>query len=314
MVAAKGCPGPRRTDESIEVEMDLGGVSVAAVTRPMAELGEGPVWDARSDTLVFVDIAAGSIHRLDPARRTLSTVQVGQEVGAAIPRAAGGLVVAMRDGIGILDGQSGHVDVFAAIEADEPRNRMNDAACDPQGRLWAGTMAFDFAEGAASLYRVAADRSVTRVLSEVTISNGLGWSPAGDTMYYIDSATYGVDRFRFDVQTGDISDRERLITFPPEAGMPDGLTVDAEGGIWVALFGGGAVRRFHPDGTEWGTVELPVTQVTSACFGGPSLSDLYITSAATGLDPRARSEQPLAGATFVCRPGVVGLPAEPFAG
>jgi sugar lactone lactonase YvrE len=204
--------------------------------------------------------------------------------------------------------------VFAPIEADKPGNRMNDATCDPQGRLWAGTMAFDFQAGAASLYRIDAEHAVTRVLPDLTISNGMGWSPAGDVMYFIDSTTYGVDAFPFDAASGELGTRERLITFSVDEGMPDGLTVDAEGGIWVALFGGGEVRRYRPDGGSWGTIELPVTQVTSACFGGPTLQDLYITSAAVQLDAEALARQPLAGATFVCRPGVTGLPTNVFAG
>ncbi len=222
--------------------------------------------------------------------------------------------MAMRDGIGTIEAGSEQVKIIAAIEADDPSTRMNDAACDPGGRLWAGTMAFDFAPAAASLYRVDTDGSWTRVLADVTISNGIGWSPAGDVMYFIDTPTYGVDRFRFDPDSGDISERERLITLPEDGGMPDGLTVDAEGGIWVALFGGAAVRRFHPDGAAWGRIELPVSQVTSVCFGGATLEDLYITSAAAGLDAPTLAQQPLAGATFVCRPGVAGLPTNRFGG
>jgi sugar lactone lactonase YvrE len=299
---------------STEVEMDVEGVAVSAIAGIRADLGEGPSWDARTGTLLFVDISAGRIYRHDPGLGSQDTVEVGQEVGAAIPRSAGGLVVAMRDGIGLLPDGSTQVEVIVPIEADNPGNRMNDATCDPQGRLWAGTMAFDFEEGAASLYRVDANRTATRMLSDLTISNGMGWSPAGDVMYFIDSTTYGVDTFRFDEASGDLGIRERLITFAVDEGMPDGLTVDAEGGIWVALFGGGEVRRYRPDGSPWGAIKLPVTQVTSACFGGPALQDLYITSAAAQLDAEALARQPLAGATFVCRPGVAGLPTNMYSG
>jgi sugar lactone lactonase YvrE len=264
--------------------------------------------------LLFVDISAGHIYRYDPVAGSIRKTEIGQPVGAAIPRVAGGLVVAMRDGIGILSDGTDEVEVVAPVEGDKPGNRMNDATCDPQGRLWAGTMAFDFAEGAASLYRIDSDLQASLVLRDLTISNGMGWSPSGDTMYFIDSTTYAVDAMPFDGSTGEVGDRRRLISFSETDGMPDGLTVDAEGGIWVALFGGGEVRRFDPDGEAKGSIRMPVTQVTSVCFGGPTLEDLYITTAAVQLDADALALQPLAGATFVCRPGVAGLPTNLFAG
>ncbi len=294
--------------------MGLDDVKVTPVAEVGADVGEGPSWDARTGTLLFVDVSPGLIYRLDPTSGSLDKTSVGQEVGAAIPRAAGGLVVAMRDGIGFLDEGDDEVRIFAPIEGDDPGNRMNDAKCDPQGRLWAGTMAFDFSEGAASLYRVDTDHSVTRVLSGLTIANGMGWSPDGNTMYFIDSANYAVDAYQFDAATGGLGPSERLLTFAEHEGMPDGLTIDAEGDIWVALFYGGEVRCYRPDGAPRGTIRLPVKQVTSACFGGPDLADLYITSAAYALDADALRDQPLAGATFVCRPGVTGLPTNEFAG
>jgi sugar lactone lactonase YvrE len=294
--------------------MGLDDVKVSPVAEVGADVGEGPSWDARTGTLLFVDVSPGLIYRLDPTSGSLDKTSVGQEVGGVMPRAAGGLVVAMRDGIGFLDEGDDEVRIFAPIEADDPGNRMNDAKCDPQGRLWAGTMAFDFGAGAASLYRVDTDHTVTRVLPDLTIANGLGWSPAGDVMYFIDSANYGVDAYPFDPATGALGAGQRIISIPQDEGMPDGLTVDAEGGIWVALFFGGEVRRFRPDGSDWGRVKLPVNQVTSLCFGGPTLEDLYITSAAYELDEAALKEQPLAGGTFVCRPGVTGLATNEFVG
>jgi sugar lactone lactonase YvrE len=289
-------------------------VEVTPVAEVGADVGEGPSWDARTGTLLFVDVSPGLIYRLDPASGALDRISVGQEVGAAIPRARGGLAVAMRDGIGFMADGDDAVRVFAPIESDNSGNRMNDAKCDPQGRLWAGTMAFDFSEGAASLYRVDADHSVTRVLSGLTISNGMGWSPDGNTMYFIDSANYAVDAYQFDAATGGLGPSERLVTFVENEGMPDGLTIDAEGDIWVALFYGGEVRCYRPNGALRGTIKLPVKQVTSVCFGGPDLGDLYITSAAYALDADALRDQPLAGATFVCRPGVTGLATNEFVG
>jgi sugar lactone lactonase YvrE len=188
---------------------------------------------------------------------------------------------------------------------------MNDAKCDPVGRLWAGSMAFDFRPGAASLYRL--DRTgITRVLTDLTISNGLGWSPDATLMYFIDSGTNRVDVLDYDLASGTIGERRPFVTLAPSHGMPDGLAVDADGGVWVACFGTGQVRRYAPEGQLDEVLDLPVRQGTSCCFGGPDLSDLYVTSAAYRLSEADLREQPLAGSLFVCTPGVVGQPSTPF--
>lgn len=290
-----------------------GKVMVAALV--CADVGEGPCWDDRTGTLIFVDITPGIIYRLNPDTGYLASRRVGQEVGAAIPRVAGGLVVAARDGIGFLDEDvRAELVIVAPIEADNPGNRMNDAKCDPAGRLWAGTMAFDFARGAGSLYRIEGDGRPERVLSDLTISNGLGWSPSGTTMYFIDSGESAVDAFTYDPDTGTAMHRRRLVRFGRGEGMPDGLTVDADGHLWVAMFGAGLVRRFSPQGAPSGAVRLPVSQVTSVTFGGEALDTLFVTSAAYGLEPDRLAQEPLAGATFCCWPGPTGLPAVLFAG
>jgi sugar lactone lactonase YvrE len=278
------------------------------------EVGESPSWDAQAGVLRFVDVHPGVVYRYDPADGSLTSCAVGQEVGAVIVREAGGIVVAARDGIGAVDEATGRLELIAPIELDRPGSRLNDAKCDPAGRLWAGSMAFDFAPGAGSLYRVLPDHSVTRVVGEVTISNGLGWSPDGDRMYYIDTMAGGVDVFDFDLATGEVTDRRRLVSFEESDGIPDGLAVDAEGHVWVALFGGGCVRRYAPDGRLDDRLELPVSQPTCVAFGGDDLGDLYVTTAAYQLTAEQLAEQPLAGATFVCRPGVAGTPVHPFAG
>jgi sugar lactone lactonase YvrE len=201
----------------------------------------------------------------------------------------------------------------APVEADVTQNRMNDGKCDPAGRFFAGTMSFDPTPGTGAFYRLDPDLSVTRVLDGVTLSNGLDWSPHQRTLYYIDSMTQGVDAFSFDVRTGRLSDRRRLITIPADVGLPDGMTVDAEGYLWVALHGSGTVRRFSPDGSLERVVRLPVSHVTCCAFGGADYSDLYITSMTYGLEQKIRDE-PLAGSLFRCRPGVRGRPPFRFAG
>jgi sugar lactone lactonase YvrE len=191
---------------------------------------------------------------------------------------------------------------------------MNDAKCDPAGRLLAGTTAFDFSPHAAALYRVEPDWSFEEVAGGVTQSNGLAWSPGGSRMYFIDSATQGVDVFDYDAGAGSAGNRRRLVTIDRAHGIPDGMTADDQGNLWVACFGGAAVRCFSPAGEQLEEVFFPVSQVTSCAFGGPGLADLYVTSAAYRLSAGQLRKEPHAGATFVCRPGAVGLPASSFAG
>jgi sugar lactone lactonase YvrE len=205
-------------------------------------------------------------------------------------------------------------ELAAPVERDIRGNRMNDAKCDPAGRLLAGTTAFDFTPHSAALYSVGPDWSFRRIIGGVTQSNGLAWSPDGSQLYFIDSATQGVDVLDYDAGTGSIGNRRRLITIERTHGVPDGMTTDGRGNLWVACFGGAAVRCFSPAGRPLGEVRFPVTQVTSCTFGGAGLADLYVTSAAYRLSASQLQKEPHAGATFVCRPGAVGMPASSFAG
>src|SRR4051794_2665527 len=191
---------------------------------------------------------------------------------------------------------------------------MNDAKCGPAGRLFAGTTGFDFSTGSGALYRVDTDWSWQPVVGEVTTSNGTGWSPDGTLMYFIDSFAGGVDAFDYDVDSGTLQNRRRLVNIPPEDGTPDGMTVDAEGNVWVACFGAAAVRCFSPRGELLEVVDFPVSQVTSCAFGGRDLTSLFVTSACYQLTAEQQRNEPLAGTTFVCRPGVAGLPAASFSG
>jgi sugar lactone lactonase YvrE len=254
------------------------------------------------------------VHSLDVESRETETIEVGQAVGALAVRESGGLVLAVRDGFALLDRGEAEPRVIAAFELDEPRTRMNDGKCDPAGRFWAGTMDEEEREPLGSLYRLDVDGTVSRMLGGLVISNGLGWSPERSTMYHVDSPTRRVDAFDFDLRTGAIANRRTVFSFEPGAGDPDGMSVDAEGFLWVALWGGSAVRRFSPGGTLDAVVEIPASQVTSCTFGGPELDELYVTTARRGLGPDGLVSEAAAGGVFRARPGVTGQPSHRFAG
>jgi sugar lactone lactonase YvrE len=282
---------------------------VTAVAAAVASsLGEGPVWDATRGELVWVDIDRGLVHRRT-AGGTEVSVDVGQPVGCAVPRARGGLALALRDGFAVLPADGGSARLVAPVEDGRSDTRMNDGGCDSRGRFWAGTMSLAGDTRTAALYRLDADLTVTRVLPGVSVSNGLGWSPDDRLMYHVDTPRRRIDVYEYDPVVGAIGGRRAAIAVPPEHGRPDGLAIDAEGGIWVALWGGGAVQRYSADGHLESRLELPVKQVTSCCFGDSDLSTLFVTSAARGAE-----DEPLAGSLFACQPGVRGLPATPFAG
>jgi sugar lactone lactonase YvrE len=281
---------------------------VVALPAAPAELGEGPVWDAEREELLWVDIDRGLVHRRSRGRADVM-LDVGQPVGCAVPRATGGLALALRDGFALMaPGAQGAPRLVAPVEAGRPDTRMNDGACDPRGRFWAGTMSLIGDTRSAALYRLNHDLSVTRVLPGISVSNGIGWSPDGSLLYHVDSPRRRIDVYDFDVDTGGVAGRRAVVAIDSELGRPDGLTVDAEGGVWVALWGGSALHRYSPEGTLDERLGLPVSNVTSCCFGDRDLETLYVTTAARGA-----THEPLAGALFGCRPGVRGLPATPFA-
>lgn len=275
-----------------------------------AELGESPIWDADAGRLLWLDVFARRLHRLDPAREADGWVDLNDVVTAVGLRAGGGLVCASQAGFGFLDERTGAVDLVAGIERDRPDQRMNDGAVDPAGRYFAGSTTDAGVEAASALYRFDADGSLRTVVTGITESNGIDWSPDGRCMYYVDTGAQRVDAFEFDAASGELGARRVLARFPEGQGMPDGLTVDAEGCLWVAFWGGGTVRRLSPEGEELGVVRLPVSQPTSCAFGGPDLDELYITSAAIDLGG-AESQ---AGDLFVVRPGVRGLLPNRFGG
>jgi sugar lactone lactonase YvrE len=279
-----------------------------------AWLGEGPVWDDREGVLWWVDILGKSAHRTEPSSVRDEVTPVGQFVGSLALRESGGLIVAVSEGFLSLDPRTGTTELLAPVEPDDPTTRMNDGKVDPAGRFWAGTMGVDHRTGAGTLYRLDISRRVTPMVSPVTISNGLDWSLDGRTMYYIDTRTRRVDRFDFDVASGAIANRRPFIEIAEGAGSPDGMTLDEEGYLWVALWDGWGIQRYAPDGRPDLRVDVPAAETSSCAFGGPELDQLFITTAQEGFPPGGKPDQPHAGSLFVCRPGPRGRPPFRFGG
>ena len=279
-------------------------MKVEQFSEPVAFHGEGPVW---WQGLRLVDMLAGDIVALDGDGAVAGRLHVGRVAAAFRPRRSGGFVVAVERGFALVDGD-GAVEALPELWEDAGV-RMNDGATDPHGRFYCGSMAYDMSAGAGAVYRLDAGGAVSVVLSSVTCSNGLAWTPDGASAYYVDSLTYRIDVFDYD-ELG-LTGRRPFVTVAADDGMPDGLTVDREGGVWVALFGGSAVRRYGADGKLDEMLELPVSQVTACTFGGPALDELYITTSRLEVP---EGDQPEAGSVFRAKPGVAGLPPAPFEG
>ena len=277
-----------------------------------ATLGEGPVWDADAGVLWWVDIEGRRIHRFDPATGADSSIESATMVGAVAIREGGGLVAALADGIWTVDPETGAAVLFAAL-GEPPDVRSNESKCDPAGRLLVGTMAFDYLP-IGSLYSVEPDGSVRRLLDSLSIANGMAWTDDGATFYYIDSPLRRVDVFDYDLATGAISGRRPYLTFDDRVPKPDGMSIDSEGGLWIAFWDAAEIRRYGPSRELDVVVRVTATQVTSCAFGGPDLRDLYITSARTELSAEALAEQPHAGGLFHVRAPVPGVLPHRFAG
>ena len=283
---------------------------MSTVDAPFAgrcELGEGPHWEVARGRLRYVDIDGGVVHDLDPATGDDRPVPVPPPVSFAVPIGHGPDVLCGTGGAVTRVAGDGQVVGRLAVEPDRPGNRINEGKADPAGRLWFGSMSRSRTPGVASLYCLDAD-GLRTVSGGMTVGNGIDWDVDRGRMYHIDSTTQQIDVYRYDLATGAVADRGVFVRIDPADGLPDGLTLDADGCLWLCLFGGGAIRRYDPDGTLMTTVRLPVAHVTSAAFGGPDLSTLFVTTSRHKLNEAERAAQPLAGALLVVDPGVRGRP------
>lgn len=274
-----------------------------------ATLGEGPSWDHRRSLLLWVDIEEKQVHYFNPTEGSNRTIQLDQMVGAAVPRTQGGLVLAMEHGLHTLDLETERLTKLIHPEEGMEGNRFNDGKCDEAGRFWVGTMNMRDDQPTGALYCLETDGTLRKEVEGVTISNGLGWSPDGQIMYYIDTATKRVVAYDYSPADGKISNRRTVVSIPEDEGFPDGMTVDEEGMLWVAHWEGWQVSRWNPQtGEKIGSVRLPVARVSCCAFGGEHYDELYITTARTGLTEEQLAEQPHAGGLFRIKPGVKGRP------
>lgn len=298
--------------------------NVSCVWAADAILGEGPVWDQKSDRLYWVDVKSQKVHWYHPETGTRCSYHFSEPVGACLPAVDGRFLCALKNGLGLVDfpdvgGEGVQAIKDAAVERiDGPesvasRNRFNDAKIDFYGRLWVGTMDDGECEPTGNLYRVNWDRSWAKVDEGYIVTNGPAFSPDGSILYHTDTFAGKIFAFDLDVE-GNLTNKRLHIRIPPEQGYPDGMTTDSEGYLWVAHFGGGRLTRFDPDGNPVAILRLPVANVTSCVFGGANYDKLYITTARWTLDDEALSQQPLAGGLFVATPGHFGQPSMTFGG
>lgn len=287
--------------------------TVQCVVDAKAALGEGPCWDRGGKVLYWIDIIGQNVHMYDSERGSDRIVPVGKYVGCVALASSGGLIIAADRAFYKLDPATGRIELVTELPNEPQGNRCNDGKCDPAGRFWAGTMPMKGSEPSGSLYRLDADCQAKRMLESVRCSNGIAWSPDGTAMYYIDSPTKQVVAFDYEVSTGDISNRRVVVTIPEGEGVPDGMTIDREGKLWVAQWGGWKVSRWDPrDGSLLDTIPVPAEQVTSCAFGGERLDELYITTAREGLDESALDRQPLAGGLFRVKTKARGMESYTF--
>ncbi|TGE25124.1 SMP-30/gluconolactonase/LRE family protein [Hymenobacter aquaticus] len=291
--------------------------SVRVVLAAQAQLGEGAIWNPQDEKLYWVDIEGRILHIFDPATGQHRQLPTGSRVGTVVPARGGEVLLAQQNGLhrlNVLTGESTLL-VNPLNPLTQPSLRFNDGKCDPAGRFWAGTLDMDGQPHRAALYRLDTDGTLHTMLTEVSISNGLAWTSDRRTMYYTDTPTHVVQAFDYDDATGHISSPRPVIRIPETDGAPDGMTIDAEGNLWIALWGGARVVCYDPTtGQQQHSIPVPAPHTTSCAFGGPGLRTLFITSARQDLSKEQLEEFPLSGNVFAVEPGVAGVPANTYLG
>jgi sugar lactone lactonase YvrE len=288
--------------------------SYHAVVPHRCMLGEGPIWDPANQTICWIDIHKGIICEYLELEKRYHTITLGEMVGAITLTNSGDFIAALKSGLALVNRQTGTITKLINPESHLPANRFNDGKCDAAGRFWVGTMAIDETRGAGSLYMFKKDLHNINKIPGVSISNGMAWSLDNKRFYYIDTPTFQVVVYDYEIGTGEISNKRVAIQIPESEGFPDGMSIDDEGMLWIAHWDGWQVTKWDPEsGEKLQSISLPVARITSCTFGGENLSDLYITTACTGLTKEQYKKQPLAGCLLVIKNcGSRGLPANLF--
>jgi sugar lactone lactonase YvrE len=275
-----------------------------------ADLGEGSIWHPKQKLLYWVDIDKGILYTYNPANGEEKNYELGQKVGTVVPIDTGGVMVALKDGIYSYNLDNKQLKLLTSPEKSLTENRFNDGKCDPNGRFWVGSLGPRYK---ASLYKISSDGKASQMLDSVTISNGIVWSANKKTMYYIDTPTGAVRAFFYENATVNISNPKVVIQFPKGVGSPDGMSIDSEGKLWIAHWGGNCIGRWDPQtGKMLAKIEVAAPNVTSCAFGGKNLDILYITTASTGMSAEARKQYPDAGKVFIAYPGLKGTKSNFF--
>ncbi len=277
-------------------------------------LGEAPVWCPTEKVVYWVDIDGKAILRIDPRTGDRQVFPQDYEYGCIVKRADGGFIAGTNAGLVYLDAGLKVPEIFAIPEPDLPDNRFNDGKCDRQGRFWVGSTDANEIDPSGSLYHVNGSGEITRMLSGLTVANGLGWSPDDKTMYFTDSGQGSIYAFDFDAGTGEIDNRRIFAQVNPADGVPDGLCVDSDGFVWSAHWDGWRLTRYDPNGRIDRIIGMPVPQVTSVAFGGDGLDQMFVTTARFGMSEAQLKEAPLSGGLFMIDAGVTGLPEVPYQG
>jgi len=280
-------------------------MSVDLALRFSAEVGEGPLWDSDSKELIFIDVTKGAVHRFNPLDQKLSSLQIGMHIGAVGLMDSKHYIAAVRDGFATIDNSTGEISYVKRVLDDEGI-RFNDGKCDPFGNFIAGTMRYEPKMGTAQLYSIDSRGDVKSLLSGVGLSNGLCWDATGMKLFYIDTLTRQIALFRYEPELGIVGERKVFYEFAEGSGSPDGMTIDLEGNLWVALWGGSRVAQISPTGKLISELRLPVGQPTSVIFGGRNFDRLFITSARYMLSEATLTKEPLAGSLFIADVGVSG--------
>lgn len=287
---------------------------IEVITDHKCLLAEGPVWDAKKNAILWIDILKGHIHEHSFKTSSQKTIELKEMIGSLSICSDRNLITALQNGFAFVDRESGKKTMIVDPESDLPNNRFNDGKCDPAGRFWAGTMSLSEDKGAGSLYVLNHNLTCSKKINGVTISNGLAWASDHNTMYYIDTPTLQIVAYDYNKSTGEIINRRVVITIDEKEGYPDGMTIDNEDMLWIAHWNGWQVTRWNPKtGKQLLAVKMPVAKVTSCTFGGENLTDLYITSAKVDLSQEDLKSQPLAGSLFVIKDiGYKGVAAFEF--